>query len=50
MSGFEPREDPNKANNKEDEEDIEEPITLERYVDKVQNTKREIINQIISCA
>ena len=56
MSGFEQREDPNKANNnKEDQENNndeapEEPITLERYVDKVQNTKREIINQIISCA
>ena len=45
MSGFE------KANNnKEDKEDEADPITLERYVDKVQNTKREIINQIISCA
>jgi hypothetical protein len=45
MSGFE------KANNNKAEADeADEPITLERYVDKVQNTKREIINQIISCA
>jgi len=49
MSGFNKAKKP-KHPEDEAEEEIEEPITLERYVGKVQNTKREIINQIISCA
>jgi SNF2 family DNA or RNA helicase len=53
MSGFN-KTNNNNNNNKpnpenEAEEETEEPITLEKYVDKVQNTKREIINEIISC-
>jgi SNF2 family DNA or RNA helicase len=55
MSGFNKTNNNNNNNNNkpnpenEAEEETEEPITLEKYVDKVQNTKREIINEIISC-
>ena len=56
MSGFEPRplilaqqtENQNQNQNQNDEDEVQDPMTLEKYVNKVQNTKRQIINQIIT--
>ena len=59
MSGFDPRpqslaQQTEKQNNEPEEttepEENQDPITLEKYVNRVQAAKRQIINQIITSA